>query len=212
MSRKLPVAEAEGLLRSELQAGQQTLAHLSAEQAWLRFVHFGKQLFDTPKTPDADGLLFQYGVDSYDGPPAFTLDLTRQFEVIDGDGEHDHYVQLGCELRYALSPELRALTHCTSWFFHDADEGLDQWAEEVPGVTAALERRDDAPRRVTRCEAKTSYVTGFAAGVTWPRKRTTNGWPGTASKRRWSLPVVKPEAASGSSWPVGSRPVADCRA
>ena len=131
MSGRLPIDEAEGLLRSELQAGQQTLAQLSSEEAWLGFVRFGRQRFDTPDTPDADGLLFQYGAHTFGGPPAFTLDFTRQFEANDGDGEHDHYVQLHCELRYDLVPQLRTLGHFESWFFHDTDDDLDRWADEL---------------------------------------------------------------------------------
>jgi len=34
-----------------------------------------------------------------------------------------------CELRYEPVHQLRALGHFESWFFHDADEELDGWAD-----------------------------------------------------------------------------------
>ncbi|MFD6282030.1 hypothetical protein ACFWFI_41710 [Streptomyces sp. NPDC060209] len=123
--------EAVGLLEGELGLGRRALADLDAAEAWLAFLCFGKRLFDVPDTPDADGLLVQYGTYSFDGPPTFTLDLARQFEVVDSDGDHDHYVQVHCELRYGLAPALQALGSFDSWFFHDGGDDLDEWAEGV---------------------------------------------------------------------------------
>jgi len=124
-------AEAEGLLERELGAGRQTLADLTTEEAWLAFLRFGRQLFDVSDTPDADGLLFQYGTYSFDGRRWFTLDLVRQFEICASDGEHDHYVQVHCELRYALTPALEGLGRFDSWFFHDAGEDLEGWSRSL---------------------------------------------------------------------------------
>ncbi|MFF7771753.1 hypothetical protein ACFZC7_35310 [Streptomyces massasporeus] len=121
--------EAVGLLEGELEAERRALADIDTEDAWLAYLRFGRQLFDVPDTPDADGLLFQYGSYSFDGPPTFTLDLTRQFEIVDSHGEHDHYVQVHCELRYGLAPALQALGSFDSWFFHDAGADLDEWAQ-----------------------------------------------------------------------------------
>jgi hypothetical protein len=125
------LAEAGGLLERELRAGRQTLADLTTEEAWLAFLRFGRRLFDVSDTPDADGLLFQYGTYSFDGPRLFTLDLVRQFEISDSDGEHDHYVQLHCELRYAPTPALEVLGSFDSWFFHDAGEDLEGWSRSL---------------------------------------------------------------------------------
>ncbi|MEV0225344.1 hypothetical protein [Streptomyces sp. NPDC050704] len=119
------------LLERELCDGRRALADLGAEDAWLAFVRFGRRRLRTPDSPDADGLLFQYGTYSFDGPPTFTLDFTRQFEVSDGDGGHDHYVQVHCELRFGADPALQALGSFDSWFFHDAEDDLDRWAEEL---------------------------------------------------------------------------------
>ncbi|MFF0478001.1 hypothetical protein [Streptomyces sp. NPDC004284] len=81
--------------------------------------------------PDADGLLFQYGIYAFDGPAAFMLDLVRQFAVVDEGGDHDHYVQVHCELRYGPTPALRALGGFGSWFFQDSGEDLDEWARAL---------------------------------------------------------------------------------
>ncbi|MGW5779111.1 hypothetical protein [Streptomyces sp. NPDC003863] len=121
--------EAVGLLEGEL--GSRALAEPVTEDVWLAFLRFGRQLFHVPDTPDADGLLFQYGTYAFDGPATFTLNLTRQFEVSDSDGDHDHYVQVHCELRYGLTPALAALGSFTSWFFRDAGGDLDEWAQEL---------------------------------------------------------------------------------
>ncbi|MEU0039843.1 hypothetical protein [Streptomyces sp. NPDC006333] len=94
MTRRSSADEAVGLLEGELGVGRRALADLSTEDAWRAFLRFGRRLFDVPDTPDTDGLLFQYGTYSFDGPPTFTLDLTRQFEIADSDGDHDHYVQV----------------------------------------------------------------------------------------------------------------------
>ncbi|MER5890009.1 hypothetical protein ABT160_39805 [Streptomyces sp. NPDC001941] len=128
MTRRLMVDDAVRVLGSELSSGQRALDDLVTEDLWLAFLRFGRQLFDVPDTPDADGLLFQYGTHAFDGPPAFTLDLTRQFEISDSNGDHDHYLQVHCELTYGHAPTLEALGSFDSWFFHDAGDDLDEWA------------------------------------------------------------------------------------
>ncbi|ROP55937.1 hypothetical protein [Streptomyces sp. PanSC9] len=106
MTRRLSMDGAVELLEGELGSGQRALDDLVTEDVWLAFLRFGRRLFDVPDTPDADGLLFQYGIHAFDGPPAFTVDLTRQFAVSDSNGDHDHYVQVHCEPRYAVVQEL----------------------------------------------------------------------------------------------------------
>ncbi|MFF4428432.1 hypothetical protein ACFYZ4_04590 [Streptomyces sp. NPDC001513] len=69
------------MLKGELKGEWQELADLDTEDVWLAYLRFGRRLFDVPDTPDADGLLVQYGTHSFDGSPIFTLDLTRQFEM-----------------------------------------------------------------------------------------------------------------------------------
>lgn len=129
MPRRLPLHRAKERLQYELSRGQRPLAELDLDEVWLRFIRFGSQRFDTADTPDADGLLFQYGTHAFDGPSFFTLDLARQFEINGASGEHDHYIQLHCEIRYEPVPQLRALGRFESWFFHDTDDEFDRWAD-----------------------------------------------------------------------------------
>ncbi|MFG2832500.1 hypothetical protein ACGFWI_34470 [Streptomyces sp. NPDC048434] len=116
-------------LRSELATGRSATTELTTRAVWLAFQRFGRQRFDTAPTPDADGLLFQYGTYTASGRPMFTVDLTRQFDIVDDDGEHDHYVQVHCELRYEPESALDALGSVGLWFFHDTNADLDQWFE-----------------------------------------------------------------------------------
>ncbi|MFD0078497.1 hypothetical protein ACFVIY_39475 [Streptomyces sp. NPDC127166] len=92
-----------------------------------------RQRFATASTPESDGLLFQYGTYAFSGRPMFTVDLTRQFDISDDVGEHDHYVQIHCELRYECEPALDALGSSNSWFFHDANADLDEWLAAMEG-------------------------------------------------------------------------------
>ncbi|MFE1556093.1 hypothetical protein ACFW6V_14085 [Streptomyces sp. NPDC058734] len=72
-------------------------------------------------------MLFQYGTYAFSGRPMFTVALTRQFDIGSDDGEHDHHMQVHCEFRYEPAPDLDALESFGSWYFHDADEDLDEW-------------------------------------------------------------------------------------
>ncbi|MFJ9080080.1 hypothetical protein ACIRO3_33320 [Streptomyces sp. NPDC102278] len=119
--------EALDFLRAEMAAERSTTTELTTRAAWLAWVRFAQQRFDTAPTPDSDGLLFQYGTYAFSGRSMFTLDLTRQFDINDDDGEHDHYVQVHCELRYEPESALEAGGSFDSWFFHDTDTDLDQW-------------------------------------------------------------------------------------
>ncbi|MFE4412613.1 hypothetical protein [Streptomyces sp. NPDC056821] len=127
MPNRPRLEEAIDILRAELAAGRSTTTELTTEAAWLAFMRFGRQRFDTAAIPDSDGLLFQYGTYAFSGRPMFTVDLTRQFDISDVDGEHDHYVQVHCELRYEPEPALDAMGRFDSWFFHDTDADLGQW-------------------------------------------------------------------------------------
>lgn len=143
MPKEPLIGEALQILRAELGRGQRRLADLTAGDAWPAFLCFGRQRFNTPATPDSDGLLVQYGTHAFGGPPMFILDLARQFEISDADGEHDHYTQVHCELRYVPQPSLRELGTFSSWFFHDAGGDLDTWAASLGGRMEPL--RDHKP-------------------------------------------------------------------
>jgi hypothetical protein len=145
MSSRPPLTDALRDLRSEVGSGKQGM---EAEAAWAGFLRFGRWRYDAAETPDADGLLFQYGTFSFDGPPEFLLDFTRQFEINDVDGEHDHYVQVHCELHYADEPVLREVGKFNSWFFHDGGEDLDQWSGAVRDHAVWEVVRDRMPSEI----------------------------------------------------------------
>lgn len=127
------IEEALNVLRAELEVERSAKAELPTRAAWLAFVRFARQRFATAPAPDSDGLLFQYGTYAFSGRPMFTVDLTRQFDISDDDGEHDHYIQIHYELRYECEPALDALGSFNSWFFHDADADLDEWLATMEG-------------------------------------------------------------------------------
>lgn len=132
MTGRHSVTDAVPLLQSELRAATgSSTASPTTDDASRAFFRFARERFDVPDRPDADGLLFQYGTHNFGGPPMFLLDLTRQFEVVQADGEHDYFVQVHCEMRYEPAPELSALGSFDSWFFHDAAEDLDAWVAEL---------------------------------------------------------------------------------
>lgn len=127
MPKKPRGEEALTLLRAELGVGRSKTAESTTRAAWLAWVRFAQHRFGVAPSPESDGLLFQYGTYAYTGRPMFTLDLARQFGINDDDGEHDHYVQVHCELRYEPDPTLDAAGSFDSWFFHDTDADADQW-------------------------------------------------------------------------------------
>lgn len=115
------------VLRAELEAERSAKTGSTTRTAWSAFTRFARQRFATAPASDSDGLLFQYGTYAFSGRPMFTVDLARQFDIGDDGGQHDHYVQVHCELRYACEPALDALGRFNSWFFHDAGADLDEW-------------------------------------------------------------------------------------
>ncbi|MFD5813077.1 hypothetical protein [Streptomyces sp. NPDC127038] len=147
MSGRSSIGEAADLLRAELRVGRLSGPSMT-EDAWSAFIRFGRMRFSTADSTDADGLLFQYGVYTFDGPDAFSLDLTRQFEVLDEDGDHAHFVQVHCELIYEPVPALAALGDFSSWFFHDSGEDLERWLEALTARDAWAAIREQTPMKV----------------------------------------------------------------
>ncbi|MFE1550878.1 hypothetical protein [Streptomyces sp. NPDC058718] len=125
--------EALDVLRAELEVGRSTAAELTTRAAWLAFMRFARLRFATAPTPASDGLLLQYGTYAFSGRPMFTVDLTRQFDISDDGGDHDHYVQVHCELRYECEPALDTLGSFNSWFFHDTNADFDEWLAAMEG-------------------------------------------------------------------------------
>ncbi|MEU3724238.1 hypothetical protein [Streptomyces sp. NPDC031705] len=152
MSRTPRPEEALAVLRGELDAGRPTGTGLTARDAWPAYLRFGRRRFRTAPVPDGDGLLFQYGTYDFTGTAMFTVDLTRQFAVVDADGEHDHYLQVHLELRYEPTPFLEGLGSFDSWFFHDAGGDVGPWADAMARHLVPL--FDRAPHAVELYEEK----------------------------------------------------------
>lgn len=127
------VEDALVVLRGELEVERSAKAELTTRAAWLAYVRFARQRFDGASTPDSDGLLVQYGTYRFSGRPMFTVDLARQFDVNDDSGEHRHYVQIHCELRYERDAAQDALGGFDSWFFLDTDAELAEWLAAIEG-------------------------------------------------------------------------------
>jgi hypothetical protein len=148
MAGRPSITEAVGLLERELRAGHQDSDDLDVGEAWRAFVHVGRRLFDVQAAPDADGLLFQYGTYSFDGPPVFTVDFARQFEVSDAQGDHDHYLQVHCELRCGSGSLGAAFGSFNSWFFHGDGADLDAWVRDLTEHPAWMAVRTLRPTEV----------------------------------------------------------------
>jgi hypothetical protein len=111
----------------------------AAADAWTAYVAFADVAFEVPDEPDADGLLYQYGVYDFSGESRFHLGLVRQFALFDDD----ELMQFHCNLQFAATPELRALGRYDEWWF--LDEGAPAvWFERIrarpewPLLTAQL--------------------------------------------------------------------------
>jgi hypothetical protein len=130
VSRRAAIGEAAAVFHALITAHGLRVGELTARSAWQVFGDFGDVAFETPDLPDADGLLYQYGMHRLRQRSLFELDLVRQFEVVDAEGDHDHYVQMHCTLRYAPTPELAALGADQCWWFPD-QVTLAAWLHSV---------------------------------------------------------------------------------
>jgi hypothetical protein len=115
--RPAAIGEAAAVFQALIKTHSLRVEELRARSVWQVFNDYSRVAFDTPDLPDADGLLYQYGMYRPKGRSLFELDLVRQFEVVDAEGDHDHYVQLHCTLRYTPTPELEALGADHRWWF-----------------------------------------------------------------------------------------------
>lgn len=119
------VGIARGLVGGEVPAGPPVLA--LAELA-RRFAEVG---FDVPEDQDSDGFLFQYGSVNWFPKPTFVLNMVRQLEVVDADGEHEFYSQVQFEYRYALDAELEAVGSHSEWWFPGDGPSFESWLDSV---------------------------------------------------------------------------------
>lgn len=83
----------------------------------------------SPELPDQDGFLFEYTTIA--GDTIFSLGITRQFEIVDADGDHERFVQLHCGYRLPVDPELTAEGHQADWWFRGGPEPFEAWFARV---------------------------------------------------------------------------------
>lgn len=84
----------------------------SAIAAWEAFKSFGREVVGQKGV----GLLFQVGTYRFSGAPLFYFNPVVQFEVLDDEGEHDHYEQTHCELTGPAADALKNV-RCSLWSF-----------------------------------------------------------------------------------------------
>lgn len=69
--------------------------------------------FRVPPVPDADGLLYRFGVQTDAGERRFHLELLRRLACRDSDG----HCEVLCDVRLPATPELEALGSHAEWCF-----------------------------------------------------------------------------------------------
>jgi hypothetical protein len=145
--RPAGIGEAAAVFHALIKAHGLRVEELTARSAWQVFDDYSRVAFDTPDLPDADGLLYQYGMYRFMRRSLFELDLVCQFELVDDQGDHDHYVQLHCTLRYTPTPELEALgaDHC--WWFPNQG-ALAAWLRSVASRPEWAVLEAQKPRQV----------------------------------------------------------------
>jgi hypothetical protein len=100
---------------------------LSADGAWNVFLDFARLPFAAPDTPDADGLLYQFGIFDFSGEPRFHLDLVRQFSATGAD----EYIQCHCDVQFNPDEALSSLGRYAQWWWPQEGVSLGRWSETI---------------------------------------------------------------------------------
>jgi len=92
---------------------------IDASTTWEAFKIFGREYINKSNV----ALLFQVGVYDFTGKPLFYFDPACQFEIVDENGEYDHFEQLHCELTCDPTDELERInTNLWSFDFKSAND------------------------------------------------------------------------------------------
>lgn len=121
------LADAVDALRAAVASRAPSIHDLTASGAWGAVVEFASVPMDLPDTADADGVLHQFGTFRFTGEPLFHLSPLRQL----ARSGCDEYVQVGLDLRFAVSSELDALGRHSQWWFGGDAVPLADWAKAV---------------------------------------------------------------------------------
>lgn len=110
-----------------LAAQKLTAEDLSPKQALQLWLDFARIPFDVPTQPQANGLLYQWGIYNFTGQPLLHLDLVRQFALQDDD----EYAQFHLDMRLTVDPELSALSRHSEWWWSDGELTLEAWGTHL---------------------------------------------------------------------------------
>jgi hypothetical protein len=121
------IDEAEARLHSLLSDAGVDPRSPTFQETWTVFRSFATEPVETK----SDGVLVQGAAHSFYGFERYTFDFVRQFEVVDGDGEFDHYEQLHCEFCFDPAASVGELASFTEWWFADGGSSLDDFLDEI---------------------------------------------------------------------------------
>ena len=102
MRRPAGIGEAAAVFQALIKTHGLRVEELTARSAWQVFDDYSRVAFDTPDLPDADGLLYQYGMYRPKGRSLFELDLIRRFELV--DPEASMTTTCSCTARCGMRP------------------------------------------------------------------------------------------------------------
>jgi len=103
-----------------------------ATQALRTFTSIASRDVATADLPDADMLLYDYRISTFDGEQTFTVTMARQFALPDSAGAD--IVRVECALSYLPVPELLELRSFHQWAPWDCDpDGRRAWLAEIAG-------------------------------------------------------------------------------
>jgi len=105
----------------------------SPAAAWAAFKEFGREHFGSAGV----GLLFQAGDYGF-GEPRFVCDPVCQFEVLDEEGQHDHFEQTHLEMSCDLSGDLKGQTAELWSFEFSSPEEFFAAVEALPEFQLAM--------------------------------------------------------------------------
>jgi hypothetical protein len=77
VNRPAAIGEAAAVFHALITAHGLQVEELTARSAWQVFGDYGRVAFETPDLPDADGLLYQYGMYRFMRRSLFELDLVQ---------------------------------------------------------------------------------------------------------------------------------------
>jgi hypothetical protein len=101
--------------------------------AWSAFKEFGREHFGK----EGVGLLFQVGDFELD-ERRFHFDPVCQFEIVDDQGEHDHFEQTHCEMTSEVTKELEGIERELWSFDFPTADAFFEAVEALPEFRLAI--------------------------------------------------------------------------